>query len=342
MPRFVIHIGPPKTASKYLQSLLYYSRPTLLANGINYPNNWWSKPEQINHDPLFLLLREKRYAEVKESIGQVISTGCRIVVLSSEALEDLTPEQLEALKDAIGKNPIYIVYYCRRWSERLPSAWKQTIKTGRYPTFPEYYLQTIRHAMLSGAINYSLVWANIVRTFGRRSLKLVSYNNLRDKKIDIFRHFAENFLDWNGNVAVHEDLIHTNISPDHFDTEIVRALNWIDFQTVGRRRPNMHVKFRATRSSIDTRALEEVMADDVANLELSDGAEYFRLSWKEMQEYTDCLVPETMSRGRLFERATVSMPYVRCNYLLKERAARELRALYKRLEETVRDIPSLK
>ncbi len=243
MPKFVIHIGPPKTASKYLQSILFHSREALLASGINYPNNWWSNPGQINHDPLFLMLREKRYAELKESLGQIISTHCRIVVLSSEALESLTPEQLEALKDAIGKNPVDIVYYCRRWCERLPSAWKQSIKTGRYPTFPEYYPQTIRHALYSGAINYSLTWANIVRTFGRGSFKLVSYSNLRDKKIDIFHHFAENFLDWSGKVDVHKDLIHSNISPDHFDTEIVRALNWLDFHTVGRRRPNMQLKF---------------------------------------------------------------------------------------------------
>ncbi len=195
--------------------------------------------------------------------------------------------------------------------------------------------------MFSGAINYSLTWANMVRAFGRGSLRLVSYNNLRDGKIDLFQHFAKTFLDWSGDLAVHNDLILSNISPDHFDTEIVRALNCMDFQSVGRRRPNMNIKFRALRSSIDTRVLEEVMADDLGIVELSDGAEYFRLSWKEMQEYADCLVRGKDQHGRLFELGAISMPYVRSNYLLKERAARELRSLYKRLEESGHDIPGL-
>jgi hypothetical protein len=220
-------------------------------------------------------------------------------------------------------------------------AWKQAIKTGLFPTFPEFYLESIRHAKYSGFINYSLIWAKIVRLFGRGSLKLVSYNNLRDKGVDLFSHFAEHFLEWTGKPNVRKDLIIENVSPSSIDTEIVRALNWLDHQAIGRRRPNMHVKFTLMRPAIDTRVLEEAMADDVATIQLSDGAEAFTQSWKEMQKYSDCLVPRTSWRRRIFELGTAPMSYVRSNYLVKERASRELRSLYRRLDEAVIDAPGL-
>jgi hypothetical protein len=338
MPKYVVHIGPPKTASSYLQSMLYYSREALLADGINYPDNWWTILGERTHDPVVRLLREGRHLELKETFRQINSTGCRIVVLSCEDFVDLTPQQLEELRDALGNCPVDLVYYCRRWCERLPSAWKQVIKTGLYPTFPEFYLASTRHANYSGFINSSLIWANVVRVFGRSSLKLVSYNNLRDKGVDLFSHFAEHFLEWTGKPNVPKELIVENVSPSSIDTEIVRALNWLDHQAVGRRRPNMHIKFTLMRPAIDTRVLEEAMAEEVAMIDLSDGAETFRLSWQEMQKYSDCLVPKTFGRRRIFELRTASTPYVRSNYLFKERASRELRSLYKRLDEAVMDV----
>ncbi len=333
MPKYVIHIGPPKTASSYLQSMLYRCREALLANGIVYPDNWWTRPGEHTHDPIVRLLREGRHAEINATLSQINSTGCRTVVLSCEDFDDLTPQQFEELRDAIGNNPIDIVYYCRRWCERIPSAWKQAVSTGLFPTFPEYYLASIRHAQFSGAINSSLVWANIARIFGRGSLKLVSYNNLRDQNIDLFQHFAEQFLAWQGISDVRKELLVINPSPTTIDTEIVRALNWLDFQTAGRRRTNMFIKYTLMRTAIDTRVIEAAMAEDMAKIELSDGAEAFRLSWKEMQKYSDCLVPRTHFRARLFELGTASVSYPRSNYLLNERAAHELRSLYKRLDK---------
>ena len=95
------------------------------------------------------------------------------------------------------------------------------------------------------------------------------------------------------------------------------------------------------RPALDTRVIEKAMADDMSKIELSDAAEAFRLSWREMQEYSDCLVPRTHFRARLFELGTVSMPFVRSNYLLEDRAARELRNLYKRLDQAPCDAPGL-
>jgi hypothetical protein len=332
MPKYVVHIGPPKTGSTYLQSTLFHARKVLLADGINYPDVWWKETSEFNHDGLFLLLRENRFSEVKETLQRINSANHRIVVLSSENFEDLKPHQLEGLRDAIGANPVEIVFYCRSWCERIPSAWKQDVKMGSFSTLPEFYATSVRHPLFSGFINSSLIWTIISNIFGRKSLKLVSYNSLRDQRVDLFRHFTETFLGWTGTADIDRRFILDNASPNAVDMEILRALNSIDHRIVGKRRPHMYVKFTQLRSEIDTRAIEEWMAQDVGILDLSDGAEPFRMSWKEMNSFGDCQVPKTWFRRPLFQLKFAEVSYIRGNYLLLEGAGPELRALYKHLD----------
>jgi hypothetical protein len=337
MPRYVVHIGPSKTGSTYLQRRLFQAREALLADGINYPDNWWTKPTQIEHNALSDLLRANRFAEVEATFREIAAQNHKMVVISSEDMENLTPAQFEKLRDAMGNNPVDIVYYCRRWCERIPSSWKQAIKNGLYPTLPEFYLATVRHALFNASANYSLIWDTICGVFGRKSLKLVSYSNLRDGRVDIFRHFAENFLDWNGETEVREGEVLENASLNAVDTEILRTLNWIDYPTKGRHSLYMHVKFSEMRLEFDTRMLEELMVNDIGGFEVSDAAEDFRLSWRDMKPFVDCLVPRTSPRKPIFEFRTVSVPYVQTNYLLNKGAAKELQRLYRQLRDAASD-----
>ena len=50
MPKYVIHIGPRRTGSKYIQSQLFHSRQYLKEHGVLYPNIWWKRPDKIAHD----------------------------------------------------------------------------------------------------------------------------------------------------------------------------------------------------------------------------------------------------------------------------------------------------
>jgi hypothetical protein len=341
MPKFIIHIGPTKTGSKYLQSLLFHSRGTLRSLGIDYPDIWWSRPDEIMHAPLRKMLREKRHAEVKDSFRELSLTGCRIIVLSGEGLDNLTPEEFEVLRDALGGNSVEFIYYCRRWCERIPSLWKQSIQMGGVEMLPQYYQTNTGRSMYMGSVNYSLVWTVITKIFGRKSLKFVSYSNMRDRNIDLFRHFTTTFLDWSGEIRVPNELIMDHESPNAFDTEIIRALNCIEYQSLGRHSPNMRIKFNAMRSSINSRTLEGLMAAEVAQFEISDAAEEFRLSRQEMAKYSDCLVSQAFSRQPLFELGSTSTPYVRGDYLLNDRAGQEIRDLYERLDKASCDATNL-
>jgi len=334
LTKYVVHIGPTKTGSKFLQSILFHSRKTLLAQGICYPDNWWTAPDQIMHERLLHLLRGRCETHVKDSFKRLNAAGHRVVVLSCEGFDALEPDRLQLLRDAIGRNPIEIVYYCRRWSDRIPSDWKQEIKMGASPTLPEFYASYLRNPSETDAVSYSRVWEKFSQIFGKKSLRLVSYSNLRDRGVDLYTHFAKTFLGLSScDPNIEKDLIQRNVSPDLCDTEILRALNWLDFRAVGRVRLDMRVKFLLLRQTWDTRALAQMMADEIGMLEIRDDSEAFRRSWDGMCKYSDRLLGKEFG-GVFFDRRSTKVPYVSSNYLLKDKAVRALYSLYEEIVNT--------
>ena len=111
MPKYVVHIGPPKTGSKYIQSQLFYSRQDLRENGILYPDNWL-EPGAITHVPLYEGLKDGK--DLKADFDQFKAEQMKTVVLSCEGLDGLKPPALEKLREYIGNNPVEIVYYVRQ------------------------------------------------------------------------------------------------------------------------------------------------------------------------------------------------------------------------------------
>src|SRR5262245_583988 len=82
--RYIIHVGPPKTGTKYLQSSLTAMAPTLLRHSIFYPIKWWQSEEWFGHHELSRSLRtcndDKRLSTIFAEINE---QNAQIVILSS-------------------------------------------------------------------------------------------------------------------------------------------------------------------------------------------------------------------------------------------------------------------
>lgn len=330
LPKYVIHVGPPKTASKYLQSHLFHMRSMLAEAGICYPDYWWTRPDQIFHLPLLDELR-KPNPQVAEPLAKLNTSVYRIVVLSCEGFDDLGLDQLNVLREAIGERPVEVVYYCRRWSDRIPSTWRSNVEMGHFLNLPEFYAR-FRNPANSPEVNYSRAWDKWGQVFGRESLRLVSYSNLVEHKVDPAEHFFRMFLGWEGEMQVPGGRVQSNVSPDLFDTEILRVLNYLDHQATGRRRLNMRLKFRRRREQVDTKALTDLMAEHISDLEIQDGGELFRQSYEAMSTYADCLVSQELGQ-EIFKKTVARIRYIRPNYLMHDGAAERLKAIYRQVEE---------
>lgn len=331
MPRYVIHVGPPKTGSKYLQSCLFYNREQMLKDGISYPDNWWGERKIIFHHQLKEQLASNDVASLRAAFDEINASDCDTVVLSSEGIEGLPAERLTLLKELTAGNQVELIYYVRRWSERIPSDWQQHVKMGRFETVLEFFLPMLQQATTAVNINYAIGLDKLARVFGRDSLYLVSYSNLKDSKVNIFEHFCRDVLGWEGFLPVPDDRIQHNVSPDLVDTEILRALNYLDAARTGRVGTKMRIKYFTLRDQLDVGGLARAIEPHVAELEIHDDAVSFAPAWEAISAYADRLVSKNLGQ-QIFTRKVNAFRYARPTYLLQRGVLDELERLYERIE----------
>jgi hypothetical protein len=325
MPIYVIHIGPPKAGSKYIQSSCAALTDELKKSGILYPTTLFSDRRLVWHEPLCNRIRAGGDADLVEKFRELNASDLRYVVLSFEGFFGLSEENLHYLRELTGNCEVQFVYYCRRWSERLPSLWKQDIKEGYVETFPEKLARFMRNPVKTPDLNHRLIWDKFAGIFGRESIRLVSFNNLVEHKVDLVEHFLAAFLDWR-YASAPEDTF-ANESPDTFDIEILRALNAIHLRRDGKTSDRVRVQFLKKRERLDVAELMASMAQDLQTVVVSDKDQVFNPVYADLSSYNDRLVSPEYG-ATVFTRKATEFEYVRQNYLIDESVVRRLNALY--------------
>ena len=341
MPKYIIHIGPARSGSKYIQSQLFHSRKFLEEHGVLYPDIWWKKPDKIVHDSVRDDLRAGK--DLKADFDKLGASGAEKIILSCEFFEGLTLPELERLKEYVGRNPVDIVYYARRWSDRIPSVWRGRVTAGNYVTFPEFCIQSLSNPSGAGGVNYSIVWDKFAKVFRRHSLRIVSFNNLVDRGVDLFQHLCDDVVGVHEVPPVAKGLIQRNAGPDMFNSEIIRALNYLYYGETSRTDPSMRIRFNRLKENYDLQALREHMQTektDKGRIKLKDGAAPLRAVWHAISAYKDRLVSRQYGR-QIFERRDVEVEFVGQNYLLLDGVQDEMTRLYHFLKSAEVNTPAL-
>jgi hypothetical protein len=328
MPAYIVHIGPPKAGSKYLQSSLGALSEDLLKDGICYPTRLFAPQRKVWHEGLANRLKSGAGADLERIFSELNGAGYRYVCFSYEGLFALTADQLRYLRGLMAGSEVQIVYYCRRWSERIPSLWKQSVKGGFIETFPEYLARALRSPVDGLDLNPRLVWDRFADIFGRESLRLISFNNLIESQVDLVRHFLDTFLGW-PCAKLPEDAF-SNESPDIFDCEILRALNAIHRRKTGSTSDEVRIHYLRQRKSLDVGYLLAAMKEDLAETLVSDHFQVFKDIYQQMRAYVDRMASPEYGE-ELFQPKANRFSYVQQNYLLDGRAALELHRIYEEI-----------
>ncbi len=207
MPRYLIHIGPFKTGATYLQYAFTQMRPELAARGIVYPEVWGGPH---GHHALAAALVNDDDASLREAFGRLNHSGPEVVLLSSEEFAKLGDASVRRLRGFIGSGPVTVVFYCRRWSELIPSLWREAIEHGSLMTFPEFALAYLSDPVAAEELNFAHVLSRYTSVFGERALKLVSYNGVLEAQMDLLTHFCQHFLGWSNSPAPGFDRVNEN------------------------------------------------------------------------------------------------------------------------------------
>jgi hypothetical protein len=323
--RFVVHIGPHKTGTTSLQVMLDALRDTLLECGVCIPSVWNHAPGLPSHMQLVLALRCGDLTLVQAQLREILALRPRYVVISSEALSRLTAPQIVQFRQLLGSAPVEVVYYVRRWPERLPSLWQEAVKFGHRVTFPEFLATQLTRREGSELWDTSMI-DRFVAVFGASRIRLVSYSHLVDSGIDMGSHFLSAILGLS-SIAVTLDT-HHNRSLPVLDTELIRALNVIHVRRGGDESPALRSWYLSHRDGLVPDSVLRTMRDSMGTIRLDEAEPGLSMALQDLiTRYAPSIVPPCYAHGLHALRA-VDVPFVRPDYLLEPTTAKVLNDIY--------------
>ena len=289
MPNFVIHVGPHKTGTKYLQRCLAFHADRLRLRGIVVPTERNHSPENPSHDSLIQRLNAAGFSELEAKFGRLRAARVKTVVISAEDISTLSAEGLAMLRELVGAEPCVVVYYVRRWSELITSGWQETVKQGWSLPFLDYVLHRYGNPEACAEINIEPAVEPLIGAFGRSSLRLVSYNQVLEAGLDLFKHFGKNFLGIPNLEPIAGGRVNASLSAA--EVELIRELNHIDRVAGQPLCSRIFVNLSERRDSIDIGPLLSVLNGFTRSFLLRENLPFAReILLRNRAAYADCVV----------------------------------------------------
>lgn len=328
--KFVIHIGPHKTGTTYLQLGFRALRADLAAHGTIFPEFWELAPGNPSQLHLTQQLRDGDTAKLAPRFAELLGSGAERILLSSEDLSNLDAPALERLRALIGGNAVEFVFYIRRWSELIPSSWQESLKQGQSHTFPEFVLVHLQRAEMSRLLNFDMKLGKFAEIFGAESLRIVGFCEVRERRMDLIQHFASHFLEW-ADAPIPKLPPRANSSRDPREAELLRALNAIARAHGGTPADALRKAFDRARENIDTTLLYAAMDRHTATLRLNESLPALvRLHETLAEKYLPRMVPPRLP-NKLFRPRNPEVSYIAPDYLAEPGAATALRTAFAQL-----------
>ncbi|MFO0996675.1 MAG: hypothetical protein U1F33_08310 [Alphaproteobacteria bacterium] len=318
--RYILHIGQPKTGTKYLQQSFNRFRRQLLDDGICYPTEWWTPTSVFGHHELVGEIEGAPNAKLEKAFAELNAAGHRVVLLSCEGFCENSKAGLEYLRKLTAGNPVEVVYYARRWSDLIPSQWQQSVKQGASETLPEFYANTLARAENSQIINQSIVLDRYASVFGRESLRVISYSNLQDSRLDIAADFFRNVLGWTHDLILRQELVHESMGIQQ--TELIRCFNVLESFPNDKSEAAVYNAFRVVQQDPavgeDVRHVFAAMQKHVGEIRIDDDAYPLRPVFSRMNEAYGDRLANPMHGREFFKKRSRSVSFVKPDFLLED------------------------
>jgi hypothetical protein len=342
MPRYLLHVGPHKTGTTYLQLRFDAARQRLRQSGVVYPSEWSSAEGEPSHRKLVVGLREAHVAQLRSQFEAIERDDPDDVLISAEGIGHLQPPALELLKTLMRAQPVTVIFYCRRWSELLPSLWQERVKHGHDETFPEFFSINASDPFESIEMNFTRRLDAYAKVFGRENIRLVSYNNLCDAGIDLAEHFFDCFLPQHRSLIdglPHLPVARPNQSLPPLDIEVIRALNAFNARGGMPVSSALRDWYMTKSGQFDLAGLFAAIQTNAATLPFSDATPAVRLLQDSLSAtYGDVMV-QPAQPGCLFAPRKAEIVYFRQRYLTDRMARDALDKVYAAFRREVHSEP---
>ena len=192
----VLHVGPHKTATTWLQHNFYHNIKALEQAGWYYPQTG-VRVRVAHHDlsdnPAQIFDRDSTTVRELKKIAAKAAENNLNILLSSEGFRNWKPDHLTQLQAIMAPHELHIVYCVRDPVSMLYSFWAQQVRTGTQLSFPEFSDKQFARPTRSKILN-PLTEIKALQAVEGAKLTILLYDEIRRQKRDIFDVFVKDIL----------------------------------------------------------------------------------------------------------------------------------------------------
>ena len=216
MKKLIVHVGPHKTGTTYLQNILEHSEEILREQGYEYPRLFYMAKGQ-HHLVTYLL--QGKLQEFREECRK-INESDRNIIVSSENFIHLNRSHFEKFKEIFHGKRVEVVFFFRNPTQRFVSYWKETVKHGGTDSFFKYFSTEMMRPFFSRQINTLNFLNDLEKVFGKESLKIVDFDSAKKEGtiLDLFEDVVGAKLNRDVKKVINKSL-------DIEEIELIRYLN---------------------------------------------------------------------------------------------------------------------
>lgn len=263
--RLVIHVGPHKTASTYLQENLRAADKKLARAGWHYPID--PVDARSGHHGLAMTRAEYLPPDgAHHGILQAWATAARNagahVILSAEGFCSWKTPDFNALADILGFEHIELVYVIRDSLDVFPSLWAEEVKHGRTLGFADRFAKEFLRPMHSRILNPLLDLKRWTED-DRISAHTMPFDLLQRQGLDFFVNLTRDILDVPGLTPKHTRMVNQKTSLEI--TEFLRLLTLMHYGAEPHNGPDLRIRFREKMTPALMAKIESLMQEDAAD-----------------------------------------------------------------------------
>jgi len=278
--KLVLHIGPHKTGSTYIQKMLFENASRLTESGVLYPVDEWIY--HYGHHDAAELENIGAFANYINQL-QGREAGFSSVIISSENFDRWSRDSVGLFLSSIPMH-VHVVYVHRDPLATLYSHWQEDVKFGYGNLFSDFLARHLIDPMSSSILNPCVILDNWSQCFDKCEATIIDYDLVMQNKKNICNEFLTATFGTDFGLTFQQ--AEENKSFPIEEAELLRALNAIDRAKGNNPSSDIrtaYLKLRSTDPNVLT--LRNAISDNISRVKVAQNSLLQAISHKFFSDF---------------------------------------------------------
>ena len=326
--KLILHIGPHKTGSTFIQKSLVKNEAKLKEASFLYPKK--RREFSHGHHALAKAFQENDKIFIDSFLSEM-ERSSEDVIISSEDFDRLTSDQVRVLKEVLVSYDVTVVYFKRRFDSLLFSNLQEDIKQGGCKTYVEFLFSHLLNPLSSKILNHRIVLDSYSECFGKDNVIIFDYDQIVNSGANLFIAFMDGLQISIDKLAINNKKFNESLSLEI--VEILRTLNCIARRNEILQGTNIRKIFFKMKphKRRDVAELAHIIKRYIVSYELDCENIEDLLEREFSQKY----VAVNSENGDHQTRSPLIINMPRTEWLIEEKAVEIVRGIYNEIEDII-------